>query len=211
MNLPPVRPFIPIYRHLRTSVIYGCFIFVCCMNFMTACTQQKTKSMALEQAGVWKDTEGNFINAHGAGVLYYNGAYYLFGEIKKGRTWLVPGQSWEDYRVAAGGVSCYVSRDLINWQYKGVALAPNTTDSTNDLHTSRVIERPKVVYNSRTGKFVMWMHLDKEDYSYAHAGVAVSDRPEGPYQFIESVQPNGNMSRDMTLFQNDDQKAYLVF
>ena len=25
------------------------------------------------------------INAHGAGVLHYNGVYYLFGEIKKGK------------------------------------------------------------------------------------------------------------------------------
>ncbi len=30
----------------------------------------------------WKDTDGNFINAHGAGILYYNDTYYLFGEIK---------------------------------------------------------------------------------------------------------------------------------
>lgn len=164
----------------------------------------------MEQAAIWKDTDGNPINAHGAGVLYHDGVYYLFGEIKKGRTWLVPGQSWEAYRVPAGGVSCYASKDLVHWQYKGVALSA-VTDSTHDLDTSRVIERPKVVYNKRTGQFVMWMHLDKNDYSYAHAGVAVSDRPEGPYRFIESMRPNGNHSRDMTLYKDDDEKAYLVF
>lgn len=168
------------------------------------------KGIALTQAAVWNDTDGNPINAHGAGVLYYNRVYYLFGEIKKGSTRLVPGQSWEAYRVAAGGVSCYISADLVNWQYKGVALAPNTADSGHDLHTSRVIERPKVVYNKSTGKFVMWMHIDKEDYSYARAGVAVSDHPEGPYNYIESVRPNGNMSRDMTLYK-DDEKAYLFY
>lgn len=54
-----------------------------------------------------KDTDGNVINAHGAGILYHEGTYYLFGEIKKGKTWLVPGQSWECYRVSASGVSCY--------------------------------------------------------------------------------------------------------
>ncbi len=30
--------------------------------------------------------------------MYHAGVYYLYGEIKKGKTWLVPGQDWEDYR-----------------------------------------------------------------------------------------------------------------
>ena len=29
---------------------------------------------------VWRDTEGNVINAHGGGVLYHEGKYYWFGE-----------------------------------------------------------------------------------------------------------------------------------
>src|SRR6476620_5669974 len=189
--------------------IYICCLLVC--NVLNASAQSKSTAMALKQAAIWKDTQGRAINAHGAGVLYYNGVYYLFGEIKKGKTRLVPGQSWEDYRVPAGGVSCYASTDLLHWQYKGVALAPNTTDTASDLHTSRVIERPKVIYNKHTKQFVMWMHIDKEDYSYARAGVAVSDRPEGPYRYIESVRPNGNMSRDMTVFKDDDDKSYLVY
>jgi len=35
------------------------------------------------------DKENNLVNAHGAGILYYQGVYYLFGEIKKGKTWRV--------------------------------------------------------------------------------------------------------------------------
>ena len=87
----------------------------------------------------WKDTDGNFINAHGAGILYHNGIYYMFGEIKKGKTWLVSDQNWECYRVPAGGISCYSSKDLSGWKFEGVALAPVVGDSTNDLDTSRVI------------------------------------------------------------------------
>src|SRR6186713_1582779 len=85
----------------------------------------------------FRDTEGHFINAHGAGVLFHQGVYYLFGEIKKGRTILVPGQGWEDYRVPAGGVSCYSSRDLVHWKREGVALAPDTTDPSSELHVSK--------------------------------------------------------------------------
>ncbi len=157
------------------------------------------------------DTDHNLLNAHGAGIMYHNGVYYLFGEIKKGKTWLVPGQQWEDYRVPAGGVSCYSSKDLKHWKYEGVALAPVKGQPENDLDSGRVIERPKVIYNSKTKQFVMWMHVDKKDYSYSRAGVAVSDKPTGPYRYIRSVQPNGQMSRDMTVFQDDDGKAYLVY
>ncbi len=159
----------------------------------------------------WLDTDGHFINAHGAGVLYHNGVYYLYGEIKKGKTKLVPGQNWEDYRVDAGGVSCYSSRDLVDWKNEGVALAPNDTDTASDLYIGRVVERPKVIYNKVTQQYVMWMHIDRDDYGYARAGVAVSEKPEGPYRYLGSVRPNGQQTRDMTLFQDDDGRAYLVY
>ncbi len=159
----------------------------------------------------WLDTDGHVINAHGAGVLYHDSVYYLFGEIKKGPTRLVANQGWEDYRVAAGGVSCYSSRDLVHWKYRGVALAATIGDTASDLDTGRVIERPKVIYNSETKKFVLWMHIDRNDYSHARAGVAVSDRPEGPYRYLGSCRPNGEMSRDMTVFKDDDGRAYLVY
>ena len=178
-------------------------LFIVLSFGMTAFAQQPNAN--------WRDTDGNFINAHGVGVLFHNGVYYLFGEIKKGRTWLVPGQNWEDYRVPAGGVSCYSSKDLKHWKYKGVALAPVTGDPESDLDTGRVIERPKVIYNNKTRQFVMWMHVDKKDYSYSQAGVAVSNKVTGPYHYLRSVKPNGNIARDMTLFKDDDCKAYLVY
>jgi beta-xylosidase len=106
-------------------------------------------------------------------------------------------------------VSCYSSGDFEHWVYRGIALTPTTDGS--DLDTGMVIERPKVIYNSSTRQFVMWMHIDSNNYAYARAGVAVSDRPEGPYHYLGSVRPNGQMSRDMTLFRDDDGKAYLVY
>jgi hypothetical protein len=175
-----------------------------------ACKNEPTENQIIP-GGIWKDMDGNPINAHGGGMLYHKGKYYWFGEIKSGKTWLVPGQSWECYRTNAGGVSCYSSLNLTDWKYEGVALAPNTTDSLHDLHTSKVLERPKVVYNDKTKKFIMWLHIDSEDYSYSRAGVAFSDNPEGPYTFIGSMRPNGQMSRDMTLFKDDDGLAYHIF
>ena len=173
--------------------------------FMTGFAQEQPP---IVPGTVWTDTDGNPINAHGGGMLYYAGTWYWYGEIKKGDTWRVPGSNWENNRVNAGGVSCYSSKDLLHWKYESVALAPNKNDSTADLHISKVIERPKVIYNKKTGKFVMWMHIDSQDYSYARSGVAVGDKPEGPFRYIRSERPNGNMARDMTIFQDDDGKAY---
>ena len=198
-----MTPALKRLRQLASAVL------LTCSAILPSAAQEKNHPVVLRQ--LWKDTDGQFINAHGAGLLFHDGIYYLFGEIKKGKTWLVSGQNWEDYRVPAGGISCYSSRDLVHWKNEGVALAPTTGDPTSDLDTGRVIERPKVVYNNKTKKFVMWLHIDKSDYSYARAGVAVSDKPAGPYHFINSMRPNGQMSRDMTAFQDDDGKAYLIY
>lgn len=151
------------------------------------------------------------MDAHGAGAFYQNGIYYLFGEIKRGQTHLVPNQSWEDYRVNAGGVSCYTSKDLLHWTYMGIALAPEMRDTSSDLYTGRVIERPKVIYNEAARQYVMWMHIDRDDYSAARVGVAVSNTPQGPYHYLRSLRPNGQMSRDMTVFKDDNGKAYLIY
>ncbi len=175
--------------------------------FAVGCRQEKA---VFKPGQVWMDTDGNPINAHSAGMLYDNGKYYWFGEVKSGKTWLVERTGWECYRVNAGGVSCYSSDDLYHWKYESLALAPELTDSTSDIHTSKVIERPKVVYNDKTKKYVMWMHIDSEDYQYARAGVALSDKPEGPYAYLGSVRPNGQMSRDQTLFKDTDGRAYQI-
>lgn len=156
----------------------------------------------------WLDTAGNPLNAHGAGILYHDGKYYLYGEYKKGKTILPEWATWECYRTDVTGVSCYSSPDLENWTFEGIVLPAVPDDPDHDLHPSKVLERPKVVYNAKTGKFVMWAHVESADYSKAAAGVAISDSPTGPFTYIGSFRPNDAMSRDQTVFVDDDGKAY---
>ncbi len=156
----------------------------------------------------WLDTAGNPLNAHGAGMLYHDGKYYLYGEYKKGKTILPEWATWECYRTDVTGVSCYSSPDLENWTFEGIVLPAVPDDPDHDLHPSKVLERPKVVYNTKTGKFVMWAHVECADYSTAAAGVAISDSPTGPFTYIGSFRPNDAMSRDQTVFVDDDGKAY---
>ena len=187
--------------------VYILTLSIFCFSFSFSQNQN-----AIKPGKIWYDVNHEPINAHGGGILYYNKTYYWFGEIKKGKTTRAADiTSWEDYRVDAGGISCYSSKDLINWKYEGVALASEKKDTSSDLHISKVIERPKVIYNKQTHKFVMWMHVDRYDYSYSRAGVAVSDKPNGPYHYLKSVNPNEQMSRDMTVFKDDNGKAYIIY
>lgn len=157
---------------------------------------------------IWYDTEGNPINAHGGGILFHNGTYYWYGEYKIGETILPEWADWECYRTDVTGVSCYSSKDLTTWKYEGIVLSAVKDDTNHDLHPSQVLERPKVIYNEKNNKFVMWMHVDSPDYLKAAAGVAISDSPTGPFQYLGSMRPNDAMSRDQTVFVDDDGKAY---
>ena len=111
-----------------------------------------------------------------------------------------------------------------------------TTTEDKDLiyasinsHTS-VIERPKMLYNKKTKQYVIWFHADgptaKSDsnYAVASAGLAVADHPAGPFRFIDRYRLNTcppdqedlypesqGMARDMTLFVDDDDTAYIIY
>ena len=172
---------------------------------------QAQKNMAFIPGQVWNDTDGNPINAHGGGLHYHNGTYYWYGEYKKGKTILPDWATWECYRTDVTGVGCYSSKDLLNWKFEGIVLPAVKDDPNHDLHPSKVLERPKVIFNKKTGKFVMWAHVESADYSKACAGVAIADSPVGPFVYQGSFRPNNAMSRDQTVFVDDDGKAYHIF
>lgn len=187
-------------------------ITLICMVFLLSCNGSKNTNskISFHPSEIWLDTDSNAINAHGGGILYYEDTYYWYGEYKQGETTLPEWADWECYRTDVAGVSCYSSKDLSHWRFEGLVLEAEPIDSLHDLHTSKVLERPKVVYNKKTGKFVMWMHIDSADYKKACAGVAVSDSPIGPFEYLGSFRPNGEMSRDQTVFVDDDGRAYHV-
>ena len=198
----------------------------------------------------WYDEAGYPINAHGGGVLSYDGCYYLYGEHK------VYGVQGNRAHV---GVHMYSSKDLRSWKDEGIVLAVEN-NIKSDIADGSILERPKIIHNAKTGKFVMYFHLERASfagYDDARVGIAVADSPTGPYRFIQSLNPTpgtypvnareeemtpqamekskkewlvslapseegrkaliypaciarGQDSRDMTLFVDDDCKAYLI-
>lgn len=157
----------------------------------------------------WLDTEGNLIQAHGGIIMKYENLYYWYGENKDTDTNIGMG------KVDFLGFSCYSSANLKNWKNEGLVLKAVNDDPEHELSPACIGERPKVIYNKKTGKFIMWFHLDKAGYGYARAGVAVSESPTGPFEYLGSVWvnshqcPNGSDCRDLTLYEEDG-VAYLI-
>jgi hypothetical protein len=134
---------------------------------------------------IWNDNNSKHINAHGGGILFHDGIYYWYGEHK------IAGKIGNSAQV---GVSCYSSKDLYNWKDEGIALKVNDTESASDIAKGCILERPKVIYNAKTKKYVMWFHLELKDKGYdaARSGVAVADNPAGPFTFLKSFRPNAS-------------------
>lgn len=137
---------------------------------------------SIESGERWYDNNGSAISAYGGNVIKIGDTYYWYGEDNR--------LSY-DLRT---GVTCYSSTDLYNWTYEGIALSvfdmPNVfyTDAING--TKGRVERPKVIYNASTDKYVMWMHLEMNGhYGLAAAGVAISDSPTGPFEFLHYGRP----------------------
>ncbi len=222
-------------------------LLLCTLSALTL-TAQQTHTAFTPADEVWTDTDGNHINAHGGGILLDGDTYYWFGEHK------VAGSGGNKAMV---GVGVYSSTDLYNWKNEGIALKM-LEDTSSMLQVGSVVERPKVIYNDSSGKYVMWFHheLKGQGYKAALVGTATADRVTGPYTYHTSVRINpgvhprnlphwrlralgvlldqaeeeklghkelgeigafslrdherGQMSRDMTLFKDDDGTAYHI-
>ncbi|MEU6245875.1 RICIN domain-containing protein [Glycomyces sp. NPDC047010] len=150
-------------------------------------------AVAFDNGQTITDTSGNLMHAHGGGMLKVGSTYYLVGEQRN------------DYLFDQ--VSMYSSTDLVNWTFRNDILS---AESDPDLSPAN-IERPKVVYNPNTGKYVLWAHKENGvDYGDAEVAVAVSDTVDGDYDYQGSFRPAGYDSRDMTLFVDTDGTGYLI-
>lgn len=149
-----------------------------------AATPATRLAKALRNAETFPDTSGKHINAHGGGFLFHNGTYYWYGESRSPKE---PGVRWP----ATQGTRVYSSKDLYNWKDEGLAFEV-VDDPESPVTRGCTLERPKVIYNAKTGKFVMWFHLELKGQGYGPAltALAVGDKPTGPFTFVKALRPN---------------------
>jgi len=194
------------------------------------CLAAVAASPAIRSGQPWLDSDGNVIDAHGAGLLAHQGTYYWFGSR---RTMNATGTQMN------GGISLYSSRDLYSWKFESVLIHPfncTSPDATSAAASPRGypapscrngngldLERPKVVQcGGPGGKFVMWVRGTGYGNSPQLLGVLTADAPTGPYTFVSNASgsddpfrtvapgiknyPAGYQFADATLFT--DPKAF---
>lgn len=179
---------------IRTSLTSKlCWVVMIGLTATLACRAPQT----IRPGEVWPDDRGKHVQAHGGGIIKMSDTYYWFGEDRA-----------QGLDRTNRYVSCYSSKDLAHWTLrKEIKFAPPEEVGGRGF----VLERPKVYYNAKTKKYVMYMHLDDGGYRLARVGVATCDTPDGDYQFLRSFRPLDHESRDIGQFIDDDGTSYLIF
>lgn len=120
------------------------------------------------------------------------------------------------YMYGTGGVKdgfgCYVSDNLVDWEYKGAVYQGNTPESwaVSNFWAPEVYEKD--------GKFYMffsadWRENPNNELENFLIGVAVSDSPTGPFVEISDkpLFDPGYPIIDANVFKDDDGKYYLYY
>ena len=153
---------------------------------------------------VWLDTKGERIHAHGGSVLTVDGVHYWYGENKEFST---PGSG-----IWHWGVRCYSSTDLVNWDDRGVIIPPDEDDESSPLHPSQGLDRPHIIFNAQTGKFVCWVKVMTKG-SVQRSTVLTADSILGPYEIQRTwLRPLDMSAGDFDLVVDPhDGKGYYYF
>lgn len=166
--------------------------------------QVKQKYQSVQPGETWFDTNGKPIQAHGFSVFYKDGTYYWYGENKE--------YTKKGSNVWTYGVRCYTSIDFYNWEDRGLIIPPDTTDYLSPLHPTQWIDRPHIIYCSKTGKYVCWIKiLGGDDGQFMT--VLQADSFMGPYKIVnKGFRPDGFESGDFDLYVDEQTgKGYIWF
>ena len=162
------------------------------------------RNYSIKPGQPWYDTEGKRIQAHGGSMLFRDDTFYWYGENKEGVT--------DEKLLWHNGVRMYSSKDLYNWKDEGVVCATHPEDRESPLHPYSKMDRPHILYNDKTKKFVLWMKIMCEGGLEQYMATATADKITGPYRIVnEKLHPGGMNSGDFDLVKREDGSACIVF
>ena len=151
----------------------------------------------------WLDTDGKRIQAHGGSVIYIEGTYYWYGENKD--------KTDGKYGIWHWGVRCYSSKDLYNWKDEGLIIPPEPDNPDSSLHPSACMDRPHIIYNHKTEKYVCWLKIMSRTGVQCET-VLTAAQNLGPYTKVkEGLRPLGMSAGDFDLAVAEDGKGYYFF
>ncbi|WP_394551951.1 family 43 glycosylhydrolase [Agromyces sp. MMS24-JH15] len=169
-------------------------------------TAQTAQQTAIRPGQVWLDTKGERIQAHGGSIFTLpDGTFVWYGENKEHTT---PGSgNWH------WGVRAYTSTDLVNWDDRGLIIPPVLDDPASPLHPAQKMDRPHIIFNEATRKYVCWLKIMGEDQQQTQAStVLVADDLLGPYEIVRTgLRPLGMDAGDFDLVVDPDGTARYIF
>jgi hypothetical protein len=193
----------------------------------------------------WWDATTDTPSSVTSGVSKHDGAYFTDEKtlVTQGK-WPTADEAWakiKDY-IPSGNPPLYIgSGSKANPHPSSLGLGSAKIAAFNALYSNEpvwrrkqlyryynyqtIIERPKVVYNTSTGKYMMFVHIEGGTYdsSYGTSRVAIAEasNPAGPYKllwayrvhFVENTHSSDNglskgMSRDQGVLVDSDGTAY---
>ncbi|MCI9531162.1 MAG: hypothetical protein HFH38_05345 [Lachnospiraceae bacterium] len=137
----------------------------------------------IESGKTMYDTNGRPIQAHGGGFLKVPKGTQVnsAGERLAEDTYYWVGEDKSNNSAIGNPVHMYKSSDLVNWIDVGVVLGPKSKTATGRTPLNHCkLERPKLVFNAKTGQYVLWVHYETSvSYSASELLVATSKYVEG--------------------------------
>lgn len=170
---------------------------------MARAVQSPARQRSFRPGEVWLDTAGKPIQAHAGAIITVGKEFYWYGENKEFTDGKQGIESW--------GIRFYRSRDLYNWEDLGAVIPPDTTDARSPLSPKVFPERPHILYNPRTRKFVCWIKIRGDGPQYRT--VLTADTITGPYTIVHrQLRPAGMPAGDFDLVVDEGTgKAYMYF
>ena len=155
----------------------------------------------------WYDTEGKRIQAHGGSVLFAENTFWWYGENKEGITGTATGEKCPYWHH---GVRLYSSRDLYNWHDEGM-IVPESDDPSNPFFPEHIMDRPHILYNEKTKKYVLWAKTAQrgKGFKTARFSICVGESLHS-LKFVETIDTAPHFGGDFDLFCDGD-RAYAVF
>ena len=119
-------------------ILSGILVYVCFITLHTSAGLPPAEPLKSFKPGqLWPDTDGVHINAHGGGILVHEDTYYWFGE-----------QRAQTLPRNQRAVSCYCSKDLVHWTFRGDVFTADVIDTwiwykmTNEVQAMQLRPHP---------------------------------------------------------------------
>ncbi len=196
------------------------------ISWLIFCAFLSGFSVAIDNTQPRKDVNGQLMDIHDGNVIKVGDLYHWYGMGYTNctlETGLIPPQNcpgiYGEFGKHCGfrtdhTVNLYTSPDLENWTFQANIFPENA-------RPFGIYFRPKVIYNEKTGQFVLWInHLPPAStplasYPDARLMVAISSDPKGVFEVVTEkahLEIGGGGDFNLMVDPNDpDQSAYVAY